>query len=318
MFGIRKKAKLPKVKFSKLADNIRASRDKLQEVIEHLDTRQLEDGTRVDFHYVKFDDNGAPDVRTFLHRLYTLIKWWALDNQRILATWNDDDAQQLLELEARKSFRHLEKTGELGELLVFALTEAFLEAPQALAKMQRKMERRKEADGADAIHARWDASTKSLVLYWGEAKIEQTPSKAAQNAFKSLHDLFANGNDHEDLVLLRTEPSQLYPRLEEHLQAWYERRHKFPVREEAVIFLGYEEKSLAHISKLHYQEREKAFLKAFRDSLDRRVQNISTHRPSFTSKSMTGITVFFLPFKDVEDLRSKFQALIESRAVSSE
>ena len=49
-----------------------------------------------------------------------------------------------------------DRTGEAGEVLLFFLVEAILEAPQIVAKMELKTNHKDEVKGSDGIHARWN------------------------------------------------------------------------------------------------------------------------------------------------------------------
>jgi hypothetical protein len=98
----------------------------------------------------------------------------------------------------------LERSGEGGELLLFALAEKLLRLPQLICKMSLKTNTRMHIHGADGLHAGVDDETGKLVLYWGESKIYGDVVAAVRDCLASLAPML---QDHEaskrDLQLLQ-------------------------------------------------------------------------------------------------------------------
>ncbi len=74
-----------------------------------------------------------------------------------------------LHSKAKSLFTELEKTGEFGELLLYTLVQEVLGLPQLISKMSLKTSGKLHYQGADGIHVKYESSTDSLSLYWGES-----------------------------------------------------------------------------------------------------------------------------------------------------
>lgn len=105
-----------------------------------------------------------------------------------------DGEPMLISKEARKKFKEATKNdGELGELLLFCLLEGFLEAPKILTKLELKTSNERYVCGSDGVHLK-KISEKKYHLIFGESKTYKDPSRAFQNAFKSIDKLKKNSN----------------------------------------------------------------------------------------------------------------------------
>lgn len=109
------------------------------------------------------------------------------------ATLDDDDYHlelTRLDHEAASLFirgnRLSNRNGEGGELLLYLMTEWILNAPQIIAKMSLKTNRQVPAHGSDGVHVRYDAATGKLVIFSGEAKLQQSLGKAISSAVESI------------------------------------------------------------------------------------------------------------------------------------
>lgn len=69
-------------------------------------------------------------------------------------------------------------TGEPAELLLFVLLEYFFNAPQVACKMSLKTAHNVAVFGADAVHMVFDEQCGQMVVYWGEAKLNEQLSAA--------------------------------------------------------------------------------------------------------------------------------------------
>jgi hypothetical protein len=97
-------------------------------------------------------------------------------------------------------------TGEPGELLLYHLAETFLRATQVLCKLPLKTNNEMHVHGVDGMHVRYDATTKTLNLYWGESKLKTSFSSALEDAMNDLKPYLC-GDTHKtrerDLELVR-------------------------------------------------------------------------------------------------------------------
>ncbi|MEM7244581.1 MAG: DUF1837 domain-containing protein [Acidobacteriota bacterium] len=107
--------------------------------------------------------------------------------------------------EARSLLSDVEMSGELGELLLFALTESVLEYPQCVAKMSLKTNTRVHFHGLDGIYASASPSGR-LRLHFGESKIYSSIREAISEAVDSLSEFLSDagftGRARRDYCLL--------------------------------------------------------------------------------------------------------------------
>lgn len=86
---------------------------------------------------------------------------------------------------AKRLFTHLAKSGEGGELLLFAVAEALFNITQIICKMTLKTSTSMHYHGADGVYAEARADG-GLNLYWGESKIYGDAAAAIRNCMESL------------------------------------------------------------------------------------------------------------------------------------
>ena len=89
-----------------------------------------------------------------------------------------------LQRKAKAAFTDLDKSGEGGEFLLFALAEAVFELTQILCKMSLKTSTSMHYHGADGVYAA--AEDGYLNVYWGESKLYKSPTDAITDCLKSL------------------------------------------------------------------------------------------------------------------------------------
>lgn len=150
------------------------------------------------FHHLKTDGNGRPMVVALAEMLYSYIIDYCIASRNRSDPLTPQQATRLAK-EARSLFRHPElvngkndKTGEAGEALLFFLMEAVLGAPQLVAKMELKTNRKDEVKGSDGIHARWNEAECLVDFYFGESKLYQDVNAAIQSALKSISEFHDN------------------------------------------------------------------------------------------------------------------------------
>ncbi|WP_256006691.1 HamA C-terminal domain-containing protein [Pedobacter deserti] len=146
------------------------------------------DGLRAEgsFFYLAFHD-GQPTQDQFVEFIYYQVIPFCLDRGYIKESFEkvgagDHQVAMKITDEAKNLFinakKKNKKTGEPGEIILFALLEYALGAPRVLSKMQLKTNRNMEVYGSDGIHLKFDTTDGHLYLYWGEAKLYQNLSKA--------------------------------------------------------------------------------------------------------------------------------------------
>lgn len=83
------------------------------------------------------------------------------------------------------------KSGEPGEVTLFALLEGLNRAPRLVSKMGLKTNPNMEVHGSDAIHMKYDQGTGLLTIYWGESKLYGDLSSALDEiaiSVKNFHE----------------------------------------------------------------------------------------------------------------------------------
>lgn len=86
----------------------------------------------------------------------------------------------------KKANKATNRNGEVGELLLYLMTEWILDAPQLVAKMSLKTNTEMPIHGSDGIHVKYCASTSRLLFYWGESKIYKNINDAILATVKSI------------------------------------------------------------------------------------------------------------------------------------
>lgn len=179
-------------------------RDALQFPLKGLDARietlkytWAAPGLEVDgsFYYLSFQDH-KPSVSDFVDYIYGRITYFCLPRQErkrlteLHRTTKDDrhlidlvDKAKNLLIKAREQSKTL---GEPGELILFILLEAMLRAPRIACKMYLKTNANMPVHGSDAIHVKYDKSTDTLTLLWGESKVYASLPDALDKVCKSI------------------------------------------------------------------------------------------------------------------------------------
>jgi hypothetical protein len=155
-----------------------------------------------------------PMLSEFSVHLADQIIGYCLPRKRLLkviakhaANPNDlSSAMAALRREARQAFQeyreaHPARSGEGGELLAYSLTEHFLRAPMAIAKMHTKTNTAMPVFGADGIHLRYLADAGVLEVIYLESKVHKTIASGARDAAKSMRDLLEGSQRGHELRL---------------------------------------------------------------------------------------------------------------------
>lgn len=128
---------------------------------------------------------------------------------------------------AKRLFTHLERSGEGGELLLFAMAEAVFGITQIICKMSLKTSPRLHYHGADGVYAE-ARDDGGINLYWGESKIYKDAKAAIRNCLESLAPFLREpeGEDAErdqDLLLVNEFANFTDERLVEALRQFLDR-----------------------------------------------------------------------------------------------
>ncbi|TWP24024.1 DUF1837 domain-containing protein [Apibacter muscae] len=159
--------------------------------------------TSAHFYFIKLDANGNPRKKDLLQFIATKIVDYSIpkkqqqDASEYLIKYRSSLKVLELEQKAKKLFTELDKTGELGEILLYILTEDILKLPKIISKMTLKTSGKLHYQGADGIHFKYNESDDSLDLYWGESKMEKTITSALSNCFGSITPFLTDPNSYD-------------------------------------------------------------------------------------------------------------------------
>lgn len=189
-----------------LKDLLAASRQNYDACIGHIEHQYVCTGVtaRMRFHHLKFDANGQPKLEALAKCLVNHAIDYAISSRNRPVHLTAQEAAKYMQ-EARKLFRVVaaaagttDLAGEAGELLLYFLLEAVIEAPQVVAKIELKTNPALEVNGSDGIHMRWHPTDNIVDVYFGESKMYADVGAALTKAFDSIENFHANGmRDHE-------------------------------------------------------------------------------------------------------------------------
>ncbi len=159
--------------------------------------------------------SGAPTIGDLVDTIALYIIPFALPRSQIADVYKlyntvavEEFSRRHSELEQRALalFKRVQETtsrnGEVGELLLYILTEWILEAPQLLAKMCLKTNRNMPIHGSDGIHVRYFEDRNVLCLYYGESKLHADVGKAISDAIGSITTALKHESTKHELELV--------------------------------------------------------------------------------------------------------------------
>jgi hypothetical protein len=109
--------------------------------------------TSVRLHFIRHDAGGLVPMGKVVDTLISYITHFCFTSERRAGL--GEQARNRAFVEAKRLFRNSPTTGQPGELLVYFLIEAVLQAPQVLKKMLITTNPNDERKGSDGVHIRW-------------------------------------------------------------------------------------------------------------------------------------------------------------------
>jgi hypothetical protein len=283
------------------------------DVLEH-DFELLDvDGT-IRFHLLRCDGNGQPMVKALAEMLYGYIIDYCIASKNRVGSLDPFQYARLAK-QARALFRHpnlsggkKDATGEAGETLLFFLTEAVLQAPQIVAKMELKTNHNDEVKGSDGIHARWHEVDEVVDFFFGESKLYQNVNDAISSALKSI-------SEFHDKEIYKHEFSIITKHFKfahENVRAQLEKmigtgEASEQVRLNHACLIGYDWEQYNLLKPKEIKTRIKEILGADAVTI---VGNLNKKFRSFDKKHLR-FDIFFLPFPSVSDFRNAFNAALD-------
>lgn len=194
----RKQAELPRLKGEGKYERFRSL---LQEVPLEWESPAYESHAHC---YFITPRQGIAQVDDFVEAVYYILIYYCLPRRRLVEAKNsalqgDLEAGERVYQAAKelliRTRASQEKAGEPGELILFALLEGILNAPQIICKMSLKTNPNMPVHGSDGVHLlRSPTRSDKLRLVWGESKMVQKLPDALAAIGSSLRE-FLYGTD---------------------------------------------------------------------------------------------------------------------------
>ena len=168
--------------------------------------------TRLHCYFLPLDAHGRVRVKPLAEFLREQVIDYAIPRKTIQEAQDQSKRTgsmapiSKLHERAKGLFTHLAKSGEGGELLLFAMAEAIFGLTQIICKMTLKTSPSMHYHGSDGVYAQ-ARTDGGLNLYWGESKIFGDVTKAIRDCLASLAPYLVDpdGQDsarHQDILLI--------------------------------------------------------------------------------------------------------------------
>jgi hypothetical protein len=267
-------------------------------------------------HLIKLDGNGRPRVADLATFIALRILDYSIPRSQIVKAKEKDSSNNStvevmkLQKKALQLFTSLQKTGEGGEMLLYALIQDVLKIPQLLCKMPLKTNADLHYHGADGIHVGYDKSANMLDLYWGESKLYASVDTGITECFKSLKTFFeqnggSDSRQERDLQLVTDNLDLVDQDLQNALLQYFNKDdEKFTqLRFKGVTLIGFDSGEYPDMKIQKTLEELKAQIQAEFTKWNAKLsKKIKKHKPleSFD------LHVFLIPFPSVENFRKSF------------
>lgn len=238
------------------------------------------------------------------------LYYFALSRNEIQKLIDNKQFETLVKKTKSKFRDYTSNEGELGEVMLYCLLEAHLNAPKILTKLELKTANNDYVKGADGVHLlKLDEENYQLIL--GEAKLDAKLKQGVYDAFGSISKLLKDGNKKLDFEFDLVN-SQLVKEVYNEQQ--YEKIKKILIPSAKTedtyldysfgIFLGFEAKITNDEMNLSNSE--------FRTQIKNRIKQevldiISSINFQIKKEEFTGYQfyIYIIPFSDLADMRKE-------------
>jgi hypothetical protein len=210
---------------------------------------------------------------------------------------------------ARDKFTSLPLSGELGELILFALLESERNAPQIINKMSMKTDGNIHFHGLDAIHLGvWN---NEMHLFYGSSKMYK---KLSKGLYDSINDLakFENDPKNEKLEINLINNNIDISKFNDYTSQLKEIISPYSKKEDLrivyAIFIGFNWSSLKEIDFKKIDNIKHELEKCYSDQMDKIFKKCELKVSK--SKIDRSFEFFFIPFKCVDDAREYFRKVM--------
>lgn len=272
---------------------------------------------------VKLDGQGNPRTNDLIEFVTNKIVDYALPKQEIDQARelfiNTGSTSKIIELKKKavELFTDLEKTGEGGEILLYALTQEFLGYPQIISKMSLKTSGKLHYQGADGIHVGYDKHNDSLSLYWGESKMYKDLKDGLSACLKSINGFLIDSYGHSstqerDLQLITSNIKNNIndDDLERMLVRYFDKDDDLSNKliYKGICFIGFDSENYPLGPK---QKTLEDLISAFNTEHTDWLAEVSKTIKKHTSLDLFEIHFFLIPFPSVEKFREHFLATLK-------
>lgn len=272
------------------------------------------------FYYLSFKD-GKVSLDEFIEFIYFKVINFCIpakerNRLRDLYVQTNDD-RYILELTDKaknlfiKAREQQVTTGEPGELILFILLEAVMNAPQLACKMYLKTNVNMPVHGTDGIHASYNDTSGELTLYWGESKLYQQLSTALDRVCASIISFIGEENGikprDRDIQIIKDHISIDNNRAKEELLKYFDpyEDQSNNINERFACFVGFDFNPLSKMDKMDKREVENYFKGEYLNRIETAC-NLFEEKIRENKIDKLKYTFFLIPFKDVEEVRIKF------------
>ncbi len=204
--------------------------------------------------------------------------------------------------------RKNEKTGEVGELILFLLLES-QGISQLVSKMRLKTSTEWPIHGTDAIHIKIEND--EMILHYGEAKMYNNFSSALNSAIDSLINFDDKQEDVEiNLISANIDRSKFEHhagKIIDYLDPYNENKEQLKTTQS--IFIGYDWDLLADLKRRgnrhlsdYLKDEYVACQEDYSNQIKEKVSSSEVHDKTFD--------FYVLPFRSVEDFRNSFLEML--------
>ncbi len=260
----------------------------------------------VRLHFVRHDAGGLVPMGKVVDTLISYITHFCFTSERRADL--GEQARNRTFVEAKRLFRTSPTTGQPGELLVYFLIEAVLQAPQVLKKMLITTNPNDERKGSDGVHIRWATQKEVLEVIFAEAKLYKDFDAALASAFVSMTDFHNSATKDLEINYFLNAFSLLSAEQQEVITSYVEGENKGKCQEVHVCLIGH---TWEEYECLKTSEKKK-FIEEFEGryltwALAGMKPKLDAELAAFTHSHLR-FEFFFLPFTSVDNFRQLFLA----------
>jgi hypothetical protein len=303
-----------------LNNYLQVSEKHYNNIFDTVEHENMIDGMDVNLHfkYLKLDPNGNPKIGLLVNTLLNYATHYCFSSQKRDVEDDEFEKNKLMN-EAKKLFRKWKdeditdtnqpKSGEVGEMILWLMMEVILKAPQVVAKMDLKTNPKLEVFGSDGIHL--DISEEdTLNIYFGEAKFYNDIYGALDSAFQSIEDFHENSMDNHEFTLLTTHYKYLNNNQQDKIYKFIKGEiESSEVKINHACLIGYDWDKYKKLDTSERKEFIQNFTSVYQKETERLTKLIQSRFDKFSKKEFS-FEVFFIPFKNVQELRTAFNEIL--------